>query len=354
AFYCNLSAVFLIIGQSVFALGGRLKERGLFWRWVAAVVFILILFAPIGLIGVAGWMRIDDVGQRLTLTTLAEEDELLRGATTFTPMAIPYSLFTMIYGYSLGPSTRELHLTSPVRAYAGHLWLVGPAGVAGAWALLAGLKALSKRRPVLLYVSCIVLVPLAAAAILALFNVKPFNVRYVGVVFPVLMVILGAGIGSMRRTRALLWGAVVLFCLVSARGYYFEPRYAREDVRGVARYVAQHEAQGDVVLVPVVPHLFGFYFEGEADRRVIFKGQARTAEDIAASVHEAAVGHDRLWFVDSRLWFIDKNRRLPAYLDASYRLLDRREFAGATVSLYQLENQSSGASGRAGPRAPDN
>jgi uncharacterized membrane protein len=350
--YCNLSAAFLVLGQTIFGVGYLKRNRALLARWLLACLVIVALFAPLAVIGVGGWVHEGDVGERVTLAPLADEEDLLRGATTFTPMAIPYSFFTMVYGYSLGPGLRELHVLDPVQAYARHLWLVVPAALAALCALGAGLAALRQRRLALLYVMSIVLTPLVAAGVLALLNIKPFNVRYVAVFFPVLMVTFGAGIASLRRTGALLWGIVILFCLVSARGYYFDPRYAREDVRDAARYVHEHEKPGDVVLVPVVPHVFGFYFEGEAERRVIYRWQTRTAENVAEGVRSVVSGHRRLWFVDSRLWFIDENRRLPAYLDASYRLLDRERFPGATLSLYELDGQSARQVDESGPDSP--
>jgi hypothetical protein len=219
----------------------------------------------------------------------------------------------------------------------GDLWLVAPAGLAAAVALVAGLFSFAGRGRQLTYALCLALTPLAGAAILGLLNIKPYNVRYVAVIFPLLMVFLGAGVARLGRRGVLIWGVVVLFCLLSVWGYYFDPRYAREDIRGVARYVEMKERDGDVVLVPVVPHLFSFYFEGEADRHVLYKGQTRTAGEIAGNVAAASAGHERLWFVDSRLWFIDEKRRLPAYLDQSFDLLDRQEFAGAVLSLYDLE-----------------
>lgn len=338
AIYSNLSGIFVVAGHSLFAaLDPGVRGRTLL-RWALAVCLVAVLFAPFGIVGVMGWVSVDEVAERVTLAPAAAEEELVRGSTTFTPMAVPYSVFAMTYGYSLGPSTRELHVLDPLEAYAPHLWLVVPAGVVAAVVLVAGLLSLCRERRRVLFSVCLALTPLAGAAILGLFNVKPYNVRYVAVVFPVLMAIMGAGVARLGRRGVLLWGVVVLFCLVSVWGYYFDPRHAREDIRGVARYVEANERPGDVVLVPVVPHLFSFYFEGESDRHVLYKGQVRTAEDIAENVRKATAGHERLWFVDSRLWFIDEKRLIPAHLGESFDLLDRREFAGAVVSLYDIES----------------
>jgi 4-amino-4-deoxy-L-arabinose transferase-like glycosyltransferase len=336
AIYSNLSAVFLIAGQYLFGLPALSHRKRLLVRWLVAGVAILALFAPLAVVGLGGWVENDDVAGRVTLAPTSADEQLLRGETTFTPMALPYAFVTMVYGYSLGPSLREMHLVSPLQAYAGHLWLVVPAALAALVALVVGVVALHRRKPALAYVLTATVVPVAAASILAMLNIKPFNVRYVSVVFPFVMVALGAGMSRSRRVGSLLWGLVVLLCLVSAWGYYFDPRYAREDVRAAARYVQAHEEPGDVVLVPVVPHLFAFYFEGQAEQRVLYKGQVRSPEDIAANVASLTEGSSRLWFVDSRLWSIDEKRSLPAFLNATYLLMDRETFPGATVSLYRL------------------
>jgi hypothetical protein len=348
AIYSNLSGVFLVIGQNIFAFGSHLARRRMPVRWILSTAVVVLLFLPLGLVGVVGWVTVDDVAERITLTPLAEQDDLLRGSTTFTPMAIPYSVFSMIYGYSLGPSTRELHLNEPLEAYLKHIWIVLPAGAAALVGLVAGIVELQRRRPALAYVASVALAAVGGTAALALLNIKPYNVRYVSVVFPVLAVTLGAGVVRLGRRGILLWGLVLLFCLVSARAYYFDPRYAREDVRGAARHVELHEKPGDVVLVPIVPHVFSFYFKGEADRFVLYRGQAKSAEGIEATVEAATEGRGRLWFVESRLWFIDPDRRLPAYLESRYALLDRREFAGVELSLFDLNERGSGSSGGTG------
>ena len=66
------------------------------------IFVIALLFLPLFL-GLIRWVDVDEVGERVVVTALAKEEELLRGSTTFSPMAAPYSIFTMVYGYGLGP-----------------------------------------------------------------------------------------------------------------------------------------------------------------------------------------------------------------------------------------------------------
>lgn len=337
ALYSNLSAAFLAAAHGLFGLGRVLRDRRFLGRWVLTYVCIVLLFMPM-VAGLARWFELDDVSERVHPVHTAEEEDLLRGATTFTPLAIPYAVFNMVYGYSLGPSLRELHVRPPLEAYLDHLWTVVPAGVAAVLIALLGLRKLSERPRVLFLVLSVILVPLASAGLLAFLNVKPFNVRYVAVMYPVLCVVLGAGVASSgKRTAFVLGGVVGAFLLLSLGNYHFDPEYWREDVRAAAVQVAAREAPGDIVLVPVVKDVFDFYYDGPAELVALYPAQTGSSDEIAARLDAMVEGHTRLWFVDSRLWFADPDRRIPEYLGGSYGLIEDVDFPGVRVSLYRLQ-----------------
>lgn len=336
ALYSNLSAAFLWLAHTIFGLGRLVRDRRL-WKWAGACLVIALLFVPLFL-GLTRWVEMDRVGERVVVAPFADEEELLRGSTTFTAMAAPYAGFTMVYGFGLGPGAHELHVNSPLRAFSRHLWLVVPAGLVAAAGFLLGFRRLWADGGAGRLVASVVVVPFAAAAVLALLNIKPFNVRYVAVMLPVVVVTLSAGVASLPvRRGAWLWAAVVLFSLVSLGNYYYVPEYAREDVRGAARYVAENERPGDIVLVPVVRHVFEFYFEGQAELFGLYRGQTRSSDGIQRVVDERTEGLTRLWFVDSRLWHMDPGGRTPSVLEERYERLETRRFAGATVTLYALD-----------------
>ncbi len=334
--YSNLSAAFLWLAHTIFGVGRLMRDRRL-WRWAAACLVIAALVVPLFL-GVTRWVEVDGVAERVVVAPLAPEDELVRGATTFSPMAVPYSVFAMLYGFGLGPSSYELHTDSPSGAFLRYLWLVVPAGLVAAAGFLLGFRWLWHKGEAGRLVASVVIVPFVAAALLALLNIKPFNVRYVAVMLPVVIVTLSAGVVSLPMRRgAWLWVAVALFSLVSLRNHYFVPAYAREDIRGAARYVSENERPGDIVLVPVVRDVFTFYFDGQAEHFVLYRGQTGSAEAVERVLDERTDGFTRLWFVDSRLWHMDAARRTPSVLEERYEKLDTRSFSGATVSLYALD-----------------
>ncbi len=334
--YSNLSAAFLWLAHTIFGVGRLMRDRRL-WRWVGACLVIAALVVPLFL-GLTRWVEVDGVAERVVVAPLAAEDELVRGATTFSPMAVPYSVFTMLYGFGLGPSSYELHTDSPLGAFLRYLWLVVPAGLVAAAGFLLGFRWLWRKGEAGRLVASVVIIPFVAAALLALLNIKPFNVRYVAVMLPVVIVTLSAGVVSLPMRRgAWLWVAVALFSLVSLRNHYFVPAYAREDIRGAARYVSENERPGDIVLVPVVRDVFTFYFDGQAEHFVLYRGQTGSAEAVERVLDERTDGFRRLWFVDSRLWHMDAARRTPSVLEERYEKLDTRSFSGATVSLYALD-----------------
>jgi len=332
----NLAAAFLAIAHNVFAARRLLGSRRLLGRWALAHLVILLLFVPTGL-GLLRWVRVDRVGERVTLASTAEDAELLRGATTFTPAALPYAFFAMSYGYSLGPSMRELHVESPARAFARNAPLVVPAGLAMAAACLLGLRRLWRTRRGLELALAVAVVPLAGAVALALANVKPFNPRYASVALPVLVVVAGCGITSLRRRWAsLLCVVIVLFCMVSLGNYFFRGDYRREDVRSAAAFIEEAERPGDIVLAPVVGELFQLYFEGDAEVFLIYPGQAASDALVAERIEDRIPGHDRLWFVESRLWATDPERRIPSYLTERFSVIEERRFDGVRLSLHDL------------------
>jgi hypothetical protein len=269
---------------------------------------------------------------------VADEGRLLRGTTTFTPMAVPYSLYVLSYGYSLGPGLRELHTGSPAAAFAEHLPVVVPACAIIGCALLLGLRGIANDRTAMRLVLSVALVPLVAALALAVLNVKPFNPRYVAVMFPVFLLLAGAGVGFLRKSNGVvLVGIIVAFFIASLANYYTRPQYWKEDVRSAARYIEGREEPGDKILAPAVVDVFDFYYHGSAKRLIIYPGQATSESAVEEGLRPALVDTRRLWFVESRPWFADPGRRIPAYLESSFRRVDEQSFPGVRVSLFELD-----------------
>ncbi len=339
AVYCNLSAVFLALAHALFAVPRAARDRAFARGAVLAFAVAAALCAPM-VWGLTGWAEKEDVTEQMTFAPSAEETELRRGDTTFTVEAIPYSVFAMGYGFSLGPGLRELHSPDPSAAVRENLALVAPAGALLAVGLLLGLWSLARRRRRLSFVLLVMLVVLAASAALAILNIKPMNPRYLAVAFPILIVTLAAGIVSLPRVAAgLLCAAIVVFCCLSLSGYYLNPRYWKADVRSAAYYVQLNEEPGDIVLVPVVRDVFNHYYDGAAERFVFYRGQAGSDAAVRERLEREAGGAARLWYVEAREWEVDPDGRIPSVLRADHPEIDAQDFTGVSVTLFRMRGE---------------
>lgn len=337
--YCNLSGAFLVFSHAIFAAPRALTDKRFLRRAGTAFAVVVLLALPMTW-GLARWVAKEEVAEQATFAPGAEASELRRGETTFVPMAVPYSIFAIGYGFSLGPGIRELHVAAPGDAFRESAALTVPAGLALAGALLVGMVRLAGSRRRLSFALVVMLVPLAAACALALANVKPVNPRYVAVALPVFLVTAAAGISSLRRPLGgLLCAVIVLFCGVSLRGHYFDPQYWKEDVRASAYYVQLNEEPGDVVLVPVVLDVFNHYYGGSSERVVFHRGQAGSESAVRERIKREVGEAGRLWYVSARSWEVDPDGRIAAYLGESFELLDENAFTGVSVTLYELEGR---------------
>jgi 4-amino-4-deoxy-L-arabinose transferase-like glycosyltransferase len=258
----NLSHAFLLVTQGVgLILRGR-AARSL-GRTVAVSWAITALLLSPWL--VQFWER-HVVPSGALGTGTVESLTTVRGATTAPLLGIPYAYFAFATGFSYGPSLRELHglYQGGVRTLLGthlaeitwvavvfggvaligawRLWRAGP--LARAWLLLAVL-------PVLLTLG------------VSLLNLKVFNARYAAAAFPAFLLLIGEGITAPRR-RAVRWlvlGAVLLPAAKSVAAYYTDPRYAREDARGVDAYLRREAVSGDLLFtVGATAPLQGYYW----------------------------------------------------------------------------------------------
>lgn len=241
--------------------------------------------------------------------------EALRGETTFSPAALPYTLLTFAYGYSLGPSLAELHRPDRVQLVRAAWPLLGLGGAALALALIGGVG----RRPDRVKARLLVwiLVPVAVLALLALRNVKPWNPRYVSVVMPLVTLLAARGLVRLPRVAGALAATVLLSLTVWSLGAArADTRYVREDVREAAKVVSAAARPGDAVLVPVVTGVFEFY-EKSGLTLLGSYGQPPLENPSGADVFcaKTLAGRDKCWVVLAREWYFDPSGELQPALE---------------------------------------
>jgi len=336
----NLSGLFLW-GAMVLSMAFVDRPRAGRDRLLVALVFGCVLLVTMPwLLQAAGIWAVDRI------VPGAATGEALRGETTFTPAALPYTLLTFVYGYSLGPSLAELHRPDRLDLVRAALPLLAVAGLAAAAALAAGIGRRPDRTRLRLLVW--ILVPVAILLALALRNVKPWNPRYVSVVLPFVLLVAARGLVRLPRAGGAVAATVMLGLTVWSLGAArSDPRHAREDVREAVRVVAAAAAPGDPVLVPVVTGVYEYYDRG---RRPLIHTYGRPplagAAEADAFCAETLGGRDRCWVVLAREWDFDPGAHLTGALQRLGSLRLVAQPAGTRIFLWERAPGAGGPHGR--------
>jgi uncharacterized membrane protein len=324
----HFSALFLCAGFFLYlVLTRRLKGQVLRSAALAAAV-LLVIISP--------WIYREIYFLRtvsIVNVPALPVEERLRGAHTINIWSYPYTLYAFSAGYSLGPDLRELHEVRSGTALLGRygLQLIVTMVLFGG-VLAAGIaKSLRGKRGVFFII--IAAVPLLGTTLLAVSNVKVFNVRYLTCMFPVYVALLAFGVPDRRLFRGVVTAALCAVMLVSAWNYFTVPRYGRDDLKGAARIITELEEPGDLVLVLTVRATFDYYYRGPNDTMTLYPrvmGRTRTEERLDGIFAK----HDRIWYLRCRPWDADPDDLLLALLRKHADETHIRDLPGIEIYLF--------------------
>ena len=156
-----------------------------------------------------------------------------------------------------------------------------------------------------------------------------------------------AGWGRLPTTaRGVLAGSLAaamlgLLLVPTARSlasYYFDPAYARDDYRGLARRVALAEQPGDAIVLtaPGQAEIFGYYYDGQVDVFPLPAQRPIDAADTRARLEALAAGHRRVWLVRWAANEADPDDVIVRWLETSGRRADSQHFGRVELRLYDL------------------
>jgi uncharacterized membrane protein len=327
----NFTAAYLYLTHTVvYFLRGGIGRRTII-RWVTLSLVVLVLLSP-WVYRIYTFIDVSDLVTPVQPGQLDSADRL-RGETTVTPAALPYALYSYSVGFSMGPSTRELHYDSSLGyVLRQHAPIVAWVAVLFGGLFVVGLARVSRgsvpSRELFLYL----LVPLILTLLLNWQNAKAFNVRYVLVGFPAYLCVVAVGIdGFDRRVRGLLEMAVLATLLVSVGNLYFNPRYAREDVRGAVEHIENHIAPGECIVAPTVTRVVEYYYGGVEEVHSIHNRPDRPREVVDRQLNEVFAWCNSVWYVRARPWVDDADGYLIDRIAGHYRELQLVEFEGVEV-----------------------
>jgi len=260
--------------------------------------------------------------------------ERYRGELTLSAWSYPYIPWAFAAGYSFGPGLRELHgIGSGARLFAAYRWeIIAVAAVFGGLVVSGCVR--SARRGDLVFFGTVLVTAIVSLSIVARFNMKVFNVRYLMSVFPIFIALLAYGLPARGPARLAALCAASAVMLVSDGNYFFAERYARDDIRGAAAVVSREERPGDLLLVPTVWYVYSHYYRGpntieSASPAVLGRDGFETWLDAGLATPR------RVWYVSCRPWDGDPAGVIPRALGERCDLKRTWELAGVRLHLYE-------------------
>jgi len=254
----------------------------------------------------------------------------------FSVVTAGYAYFSMIAGFAIGPSLRELHSLSPsagVRAMLPWALAIGGATLV---LLYAAVTASDARRAVT-RLALFAIAPIVVGGALAAFVGVGFRVRYFAWVAIPILVLIAIGLATARFSLARRVAAVTLLaiCTISMGNRVRVARYWNEDVRGLRDYLR-------AVSAPSVPVFVTAKYMAVPVRHYLGAGWTVCAlpdadEDGPGSdgalrvVNTVTTPDSAFWLVYSRPFHSDPQGRLPRDLGSAGPLRARHEFAGITL-----------------------
>jgi hypothetical protein len=194
------------------------------------------------------------------------------------PVEIIYTVWNFSIGYTGKPT---LLVILSLVAFSGAVWLG-----------MAALFERRRRRAVLLLLWLVL--PVALTFLMALR--QPMYVdRYLMPAFPAFVLLAAGGLLELGETRVALGLAVMLVvsALATAR-IYSDPVYDKEDWRGVADHIEEHEEPGDLMmplLYQSLTPLLGQYYDGQASVEPVWVGR------LSRDPGQLAKGYGRVWLI---------------------------------------------------------
>ena len=324
ALYTQIGTLFLVAAQGVYVLAaGRKQIAG----WLGIQAIVILAFVP--------WL----------LRFMAHRSVGNIGAIGFEresgPLQLAYGLYTFSVGYSLGPSVAALHYLSPSTAIHQYLPVLAISAFAFGFLLILGLiHAYRTSRFGFWFVlsqSAVPLILILAASLLPGVGLTP---RYLTVAIVPYWIIISLGIMRSSRAMVILPAAALILIGLSLHNHYFNPDYAKQDMRSAVAMVNREAAPGDVIIISSIelggPFIYYFqrqdipYYGYPPDRGLV------NPADLDRDIERLIAGKKRAWLILGRTWSSDPKGLILAQFQTQYEVIETQSFQGVQVKCFRL------------------
>ncbi len=312
-----LSPVFLAVAGAVVLASGRAR-----YHWRGALISMAVLALPV-----------------LPILPQLLRPVLQGGDSGHTAYSLPVIAQSLAFNWTLGLDGRAPVVLPDAPSWLIDVlrWLSLAAFVAAAF---AGAGPSRARYAPLICLAWITLPTLIIWLVSQRFAV--FQPRYVLWSAPGLYVLAGAGLARMGVFRVPAIAGMLLIGLLGYAGQVVNP--IRPDLRGAVGVVRENWADGDGVVFQIsyAKHGFEYYTRG-AQRPSLttldgpYTNDGMSEDEVGQALAGVTQQSKRIWLYETESEMWDERGMTRGWLDANWRLADRREMRGATGSLYERQ-----------------
>jgi uncharacterized membrane protein len=334
--------VFLILAHGLYVLHLNSRRSTKPWLIAQLVVFIVFVWWANGahLWSLGGYWKRTYV--ELTVqdkSNYQETDRLVSGGhREFSVGSLPYTFFAFSTGFSLGPSLSDLHTSRSVPDLLAYAPIITACAILFFVATLLGVVSVWRDPDKRMFLGLWLFVPILAVLGISAMTGMAYNVRYVIASLPAYVLLLAAGIDTCTRRPVRIGLILSVLCVsgFSLRNYYFNPRYGRDDGRGVAHYLELAAHSKDIIVGVGDTTSLTYYYRGDLPI-VNFNGGIRNDPTLVTTrLQQLIKQYDRLWLVEIRAWETDPKRQTRSTLDMLSGPGLYKEFGGVDVYTYQV------------------
>lgn len=327
--------VFLMIIHALYLLVFMKKYSTQIKKWAGAFGLIIIFYIPYIIFTINSFERMN----------------LLQRQTDFT-LTLPYTFFSYMAGFSIGPSLRELHIEPSLSVLEPYLYIIIPLLLTYGILIVLGFFSLRKDRSNIVLLALIIAVPIIGTALLStMATTIRYNVRYTGIALFGFLIIIAKGIDWISYLKpnklAIISSTVAIimvtgFSAYSYTNYHFVKKYQKPDIRSAVTYIAENKMPDDAFLCIENVKVFNRYSDNDP-KCITISGAARHSKQLVDSeLLNMFKGKKRLWMVLSTNWYAGGLiNYIQAILNTNYteiKNLQRgsNDFANIQIYCYDL------------------
>jgi hypothetical protein len=302
---------------------------------VIALAALTLPYVPLAIWQVPAFLRGGDIGH------------------TFYPFSVV--ALTLASNWTLGLDGRAPLLDLPVSDGAlvlARLTIIVAGLALVAYELLAAaVRAQAERRRLRLGLAVLAWLALPALLVYVVSTRIPiFQPRYVLWSAPALYILLGASLARLmtdgRAGRAVAGLALAALVMFAASGWLAQVIHPiRPDLRGAAAFVAEELQPGDAVVfqIPYGRHGFEYYvaqggrpLEAAQIVEAPFTNAGMSEDEVASTLLLVLNSAERVWLYETEAAMWDERGLVRALLERDLAPLERHEFRGVSVGLYEV------------------